>query len=101
MTTDPLPRWNVEYLTPLTRFVKRSRVKPTDGQIEHALGLITNLRTAIADADARVQALRAELEQLQQAVKAVVETFSRDEAQGFRSRDRQFAIEILGAALRS
>lgn len=33
------------------------------------------------------------------AVKTVLETFEKDEAQGFRSRDRQYAITILRAAL--
>ena len=33
------------------------------------------------------------------AAQFVVDTFSRDEAQGYRSKDRQFAIEILGKAL--
>ncbi len=37
--------------------------------------------------------------ELEQAVAAVVETFERDEAQGYRSRDRQFAISILRMAL--
>ena len=36
-----------DVLTPLTRFVQRSRVKPTDGQIEHALALIERLREAL------------------------------------------------------
>lgn len=36
---------------------------------------------------------------LRDAAQTVFDTFSRDEAQGFRSKDRQFAIEILGAAL--
>lgn len=32
-------------------------------------------------------------------IQTVVETFERDEAQGFRSKDRQFAIEILRKVL--
>ncbi len=35
------------------------------------------------------------LERLEQAVETVVSTFERDEAQGYRSRDRQFAIDLL------
>ncbi len=33
------------------------------------------------------------------AAKLVLDTFEKDEAQGFRSRDRQFAIDILNRAL--
>jgi len=36
-----------DVLTPLIRFVQRSRVKPTDRQIEHALVLIERLREAL------------------------------------------------------
>lgn len=36
---------------------------------------------------------------LMKAVLHVIETFERDEAQGFRSKDRQFAISILRSAL--
>jgi hypothetical protein len=32
-------------------------------------------------------------------METVLNTFKRDEAQGYRSRDRQFAIEILSKAL--
>jgi hypothetical protein len=38
-----------DLLTPLVRFVKRSRVKPTEGQIEHALGLIECLNAALSE----------------------------------------------------
>ena len=36
-----------------------------------------------------------EIEQLGFKIKTVLETFERDEAQGYRSKDRQFAISIL------
>lgn len=36
---------------------------------------------------------------LRTAVETVLEKFTRDEAQGYHSRDRQYAIEILGRAL--
>lgn len=36
---------------------------------------------------------------LRHAVETVVSTFEKDEMQGFRSKDRQFAIEILKHAL--
>jgi hypothetical protein len=36
---------------------------------------------------------------LRWAVETVLETFRKDEAQGYRSRDRQYAISILGKAL--
>lgn len=39
--------------------------------------------------------------QMQKAIELVVSTFEKDEAQGYRSRDRQFAIEVLKTALRS
>lgn len=39
-------------------------------------------------------------ETLEQAVQYILKRFKADEAQGYRSRDRQFAIEILDAALR-
>jgi len=35
---------------------------------------------------------------LEEAARTVLTTFQRDEAAGYRSRDRQFAIELLGAA---
>ena len=41
----------------------------------------------------------AEIERLQRVehmARCVLETFRKDEAQGYRSRDRQFAIELLG-----
>lgn len=42
----------VECLTPLTRFVRRSRVKPTDEQIAYAESLIEKLRSLIAPVSA-------------------------------------------------
>jgi hypothetical protein len=36
---------------------------------------------------------------LRWAVETVLKTFRADEAQGYRSRDRQYAIDILGKAL--
>lgn len=41
----------------------------------------------------------ARVDRLTAALRAVHDTFVKDEAQGYQSRDRQFAIEILGAAL--
>lgn len=38
-------------------------------------------------------------QELHEAARRVFETFMRDEQQGYRSRDRQFAIEVLGPAL--
>lgn len=38
-------------------------------------------------------------ETLLRAVRTVYDTFVRDEAQGYRSKDRQFAIDVLGPAL--
>ncbi|OXC91005.1 hypothetical protein BMR85_007335 [Achromobacter sp. KAs 3-5] len=38
---------------------------------------------------------------LLEAVQFILKTFKADEAQGFRSRDRQFAISILEEALKS
>ena len=45
------------------------------------------------------QSLEAENGRLSSAIRKVVDTFEKDEAQGYRSRDRKFAIEILKAAL--
>lgn len=36
---------------------------------------------------------------LEQVARLILETFRRDEAQGYRSRDRQFAIALLAAVL--
>jgi len=36
---------------------------------------------------------------LREAAQCVLDTFSKDEAQGYRSKDRQFAISVLGSAL--
>jgi hypothetical protein len=44
---------------------------------------------------AELEAAAGECERLRADVAFVVERFKRDEAQGFRSRDRRFAIEIL------
>jgi len=40
-----------------------------------------------------------EMGKMRKAIERVVTTFEKDEAQGFRSRDRQFAIEILRSVL--
>ena len=45
------------------------------------------------------QALEATLGRLSGAINTVLSTFEKDEAQGFRSRDRQFAIDILRKAI--
>ena len=39
------------------------------------------------------------IRELENAIKLVIDTFARDEEQGYRSRDKRFAIEILGKAL--
>lgn len=36
---------------------------------------------------------------LRKAVETVLDQFTQDEAQGYHSRDRQYAIEVLGRAL--
>lgn len=41
----------------------------------------------------------ASVERVVAAAETVLKTFETDEAQGFRSRDRQYAITILRAAL--
>jgi hypothetical protein len=48
---------------------------------------------------AEIGQLNAELLRLREGMKAVYNTFVRDEAQGYRSRDRQYAIEVLGTLL--
>ena len=50
---------------------------------------------------AQLAAERASRAQMVEASKFVRDKFAQDEAQGYRSRDRQFVIEILGAALAS
>ena len=39
-------------------------------------------------------------QELRTAAETVVQRFTADEAQGYRSRDRQYAIEVLGRALK-
>ncbi len=54
------------------------------------------------DYDGYAEELRAaatRIEQLEQAIEYVASTFERSEAQGYRSRDRQFAIELLRRVL--
>lgn len=41
------------------------------------------------------------VQKLYDFAKTVLDTFEKDEAQGARSRDRQFAIELLRPAIRS
>jgi len=43
--------------------------------------------------------LLAQVERLTAALACIVTTFTKDEMQGYRSRDRQFAIEIARRAL--
>lgn len=43
--------------------------------------------------------LESENRRLREAIETVLNTFEADEAQGYRSRDRQYAIEILRLAL--
>ena len=43
----------------------------------------------------QVSALTAERERLRSAIRLVVDAFAQDEAQGYRSRSRQFALDIL------
>lgn len=50
----------------------------------------------------RLEQVNAENERLRQVeamARYVLEKFQKDEAQGYRSRDRQFAIEMLGKFL--
>lgn len=50
---------------------------------------------------ARASAAEAEVKRLRAAIRTVVETFEKDQREGFQSRDRTFAIEILRPALTS
>lgn len=45
-----------------------------------------------------IERLHVEAERLHDAVDHVLRVFEKDEAQGYRSKDRQFAIEILRKA---
>lgn len=49
----------------------------------------------VVAATIRMTDQNAEIARLLAAITCVVETFEKDEARGYRSRDRQFAIEIL------
>lgn len=40
-------------------------------------------------------AMKARIAELEQTITVVLENFEKSEAQGYRSRDRQYAIEIL------
>jgi Mg-chelatase subunit ChlI len=57
--------------------------------------IATHLEAALA----ACRAERAQIAQVVTAAQQVVDTFKRDEAAGYRSRDRQFAIEVLSQAL--
>jgi len=50
-------------------------------------------------ANERCVELLAQVERLTAALACIVTTFTKDEMQGYRSRDRQFAIEIARRAL--
>jgi hypothetical protein len=65
-------------------------------------GMTETARAAIEQL--RVESLRADraeaqMAALREALTMVVDSFKVDEAAGYRSRDRQYAIEILGHAL--
>lgn len=53
----------------------------------------------VAALEQEKQAAESAITRQQQAIRFVHDTFVRDEAAGYRSRDRQFAIEVLRAAL--
>lgn len=53
----------------------------------------------IAKVDSLYRADTASLSVLRGTLEKVLTTFQRDEAQGYHSRDRQFAIAILSTAL--
>lgn len=57
------------------------------------------IRVLESAAQNRDAILRASSTKLHEAVELVIATFEKDEAQGYRSKDRQFAISILSAAL--
>ena len=47
----------------------------------------------------RIRLLKAEVARLRTAAQTVHDTFKRDLEQGFQTRDKQYAVAILGAAL--
>jgi hypothetical protein len=57
------------------------------------------LRAAEREAFQKYVDANEALIELKTAVEAVLNTFETDEAQGYRSRDRQYAISILRLAL--
>ena len=63
---------------------------PVDWKMEHDAE-----RGLRQEFSARAYAAEAKVRRLREGIAAVVDTFARDEAQGYRSKDRQFAIEVL------
>jgi hypothetical protein len=76
------------------------------GICREAADEIERLRARNAEHEARYDALEAKeeyhkrdagrLRRLEKSARIVVKTFQKDEAQGYRSRDRQYAIDMLG-----
>lgn len=57
-------------------------------------GLVRDLTTVLEKRNAEIERLR----EIEVAARTVLDTFKQSEAQGYRSRDRQYAIEILNSA---
>jgi hypothetical protein len=53
------------------------------------------VKIQLAEREALLLQRAQEIAELEAAISQVVTTFERDEAQGYHSRDRQFAIETL------
>lgn len=70
--------------------------------IEHERAAWSRSRSKTEAARAALKLLLARalsaLTEQEQAIACVIETFERDEGQGYRSRDRQFAIDVLRVA---
>lgn len=60
---------------------------------------MTDADTELTAARERIAELEAELSLLRAATKTVHDTFKRDIEQGYVTKDKSYAVEILGMAL--
>lgn len=67
--------------------------------LEDRINTINTGARIATEAIARAEAAEAKLSSVREAVRTVVKTFQHDEEQGYRSKDRQYAIEMLSGSL--
>ena len=97
--------------TYLNEPVESDKVKAIAGIIERRLwALPTATQQMAAEIDrlranqygsGRMQALRDERDELMEAAQHVHDSFAKDIAQGYKTRDKQFAVDVLGRALKA